>query len=84
MRQAKSNCTLLKVSPSFPYIRTLMAGRRVNQKHPQMDRVHRAKIFAPFDALDGYSDLINTKSRSYDEELPVKTEENICMVWDDP
>jgi hypothetical protein len=49
-----------------------------------MDRVHRAKIFAPFDALDGYSELIDKKSRTYDEEPPVKTEENICMYWDDP
>ena len=42
------------------------ASRPVHQKfdefslrHPKMDTGHRAKIFAPFDALRGFSDAIH-------------------------
>ena len=34
-------------------------------KHPQMNAGHRAKIFAPFDALDGYSDAVRSKDVEY-------------------
>lgn len=62
MKSAESNCSLLKVSSDFPYLQTLLQGRPERReddlKHPPMDRLHRAKIFAPFDALDGYSERI--------------------------
>ena len=88
MRQAESNWDLTKVDLSFPYIRVLVQGRPIHKeeypKHPPMDRVHRAKIFAPFDALDGYSEKIRKTDRSFLEPDPVKTEENLCEFWDEP
>ena len=70
MRKAGSNCDLRKVFPSFPYLRVLLQGRPSHgedPKHPPMDRGHRAKIFAPFDALDGFSSEIREKDRLCDE-----------------
>ena len=87
MRKSESNCTLRKVPLSFPYLRVLMQGRpehrEENPKHPPMDRGHRAKIFAPFDALDGFSAEIRKKDRLFEEAAPEKTEENICGFPDD-
>ena len=61
-----------KIIPQdFPYVCILVQGRpRHNQdafscRHPQMERRKRAKIFAPFDALDGYSDCIASKRVQY-------------------
>ena len=90
MRKAGSNCSLQRVKPDFPYLRVLMRGRPerggnpAGEKHPPMDREHRAKIFAPFDALDGFSALIRQKDRLHEEAAPEKTEENICAFWDAP
>ena len=38
------------------------------RKHPPMDAVHRAKIFAPFDALRGFSEAIAAKVVLYEEK----------------
>ena len=38
------------------------------RKHPPMDHVHRAKIFAPFDALAGFDECINSKRVLYEEK----------------
>ena len=61
-----------KIIPQdFPYVCILVQGRPRHQKdafswrHPQMERGKRAKIFAPFDALDGYSDCIASKQVQY-------------------
>ena len=37
------------------------------RKHPPMDHVHRAKIFAPFDALAGFNECITSKEILYQE-----------------
>ena len=84
-----SNCTLRKVPLSFPYLRVLMQGRPEHReedpKHPPMDRGHRAKIFAPFDALDGFSAEIKKKDRFFEEAVPEKTEGgNIRGFREDP
>ena len=89
MRKAGPNCTLRKVPVSFPYLRVLMQGRpehrEENPKHPPMDRGHRAKIFAPFDALDGFSAEIKKKDRLFEEAVPEKTEGgNIRGFREDP
>ena len=88
MRQAVSNCSLIKVDLSFPYLQVLMQGKprhsEFDLKHPHMDRVHRAKIFAPFAALNGYSEKIEEKDRSFYETPPESTEENICEFWTSP
>ena len=58
----------------FKYKAAFVAGRPRHHrfddfslKHPQMDRKKRAKIFAPFDALDGYSESIEEKNIEYVE-----------------
>ena len=85
MKEAKSNCNLeRRVYPSFPYIETLIQGKPEIKGHPPMDLVHRAKIFAPFDALSGYSELIRDVNRRHEEPPREKTEPNICAFWDDP
>ena len=38
------------------------------RKHPPMDAIHRAKIFAPFDALRGFSEAIASKTVPYEEK----------------
>ena len=90
MRKAEANWDLNRVDVSFPYIRLLVSGRPEREtdllleKHPPMDRGHRAKIFAPFDALDGFSAQIRQKDRLFEEAAPEKPIENICEFWEDP
>ena len=88
MREPESNWNLKKIDFSFPYVRVLVRGRPEHKeeypKHPPMDLVHRAKIFAPFDALDGYSAMIKEKDKSFIEPEPEKAESNICAFWEDP
>ena len=56
----------------FPYRTIFLKGRPQHEKyddawrrHPPMDPVHRAKIFAPFDALAGFGDCIASKEIQY-------------------
>ena len=88
MREPESNWNLRRVNLSFPYVRVLVRGRPEHKeeypKHQPMDLVHRAKIFAPFDALDGYSAKIKEKDKSFIEPEPEKAESNICTFWEDP
>ena len=88
VRKATANWNLRKVDLSFPYVRVLVRGRPEHResfpKHPPMDCGHRAKIFAPFDALDGFSAQIRKKDRLFDEAAPEKQEGNICIPWEDP
>ena len=35
-------------------------------RHPEMDHIHRAKIFAPFDALAGFDEAIASKEVIYE------------------
>ena len=60
---------------SFPHRALFLAGRPRHQKyddfwrkHPPMDRVHRAKIFSPFDALAGFDECIQSKKMLYCEK----------------
>lgn len=79
MREAVSNWDRRCIPVSFPYLRVLMRGRPghgeddFSRRHPQMNREHRARIFAPFDALDGFMDLVHEKDRLR-EEAAEKTE----------
>ena len=88
MKDAESNWDLNRISPSFPYLRVLLKGRPEHReefpKHPPMDPGHRAKIFAPFDALDGFSAQIRKKDRLFEEPAPGKDGENICLFREDP
>ena len=59
----------------FPYLQALLQGRPrhgmddFSHRHPQMERKKRAKLFAPFDALDGYSENIASKNITYTEKV---------------
>lgn len=44
-------------------------------RHPSMDIGHRAKIFAPFDALTGFSDAISDTEQHYVERPDPEEEE---------
>ena len=59
---------------SFKYKELFLHGRPRHEKfddfwrkHPPMDSVHRAKIFAPFDALAGFDEAIASKLVQYCE-----------------
>ena len=63
----------------FKYKNTFLAGRpkhartdRFRIRHPEMDHGRRAKIFAPFDALRGFSVAI-------DESLRVASRYDTCI-----
>ena len=60
---------------SFRYKTLFLHGRPRHEKyddlwrkHPPMDHIHRAKIFAPFDALTGFDDIIESKRVLYEEK----------------
>ena len=68
----------------FKYTAAFLAGRPqhhrfddFSRKHPKMDRGRRAKIFAPFDALDGYSDSIDSKNVEYVERIELEEADRI-------
>ncbi len=70
-----------QVPLDFPYLNTLLLGRPRHTmddfsfRHPQMDQGKRAKVFAPFDALDGYGESISEKNTVYtDKIIPDETE----------
>ena len=57
--------------PDFKYREAYLRGRPVHDgdafaaKHPRMPREKRAKQFAPFDALSGFSDSIEQVNNIY-------------------
>ena len=71
MREAKPNWDLLRIPVTFPYIRLLMQGvpPAGSSARPRMARERRAKLFAPFDALEGFSDSIRDRNSALVEEL---------------
>jgi len=57
----------------FKYKDVLLAGKPVHTwndpfrlKHPSMPNARRAKIFSPFDALEGFSDAVASKEVLYE------------------
>ena len=66
---------------SFPYIAVYLQGKpkhymdEFSHKHPSMERGKRAKIFAPFDALDGYGDAVRSKNVLYTDKIELDDEE---------
>ena len=67
---------------SFPHRTLFMHGRPHHQKfddfwikHPPMDTRHRAKIFAPFDALAGFDEAIESKLILYTTKKELSQEE---------
>lgn len=64
----------MTVPIDFPYLTTIFQGPprhdrdEFSFRHPRMERGKRAKIFAPFDALDGYGDAVKSKDVEYVEQ----------------
>lgn len=65
----------------FKYTAAFMAGRPIHRDdyfaflHPRMDRSRRAKLFAPFDALDAYSASIDSKNIEYVERIDLEEDD---------
>ena len=57
------------------YIGQDLNDRYNNKKHPMMDTGHRAKIFAPFDALRGFNLAIMSKEVPYVPKRILEEEE---------
>ena len=64
----------MEIPEDFPYRDVFLRGRPEHRddgfwdEHPKMERERRAKLFAPFDALDGYGDAIRAKNAVYEEK----------------
>ena len=58
-------------SETFPYWNALAAGRPLadSARHPRMPIPHRAKIFQPFDALEGFSVSIAAMGKTYTDRV---------------
>ena len=70
--------------PGFKYMKAYLAGRPAHtpfdgfyHHHPPMDRRKRSKIFAPFDALEGYSESCQAMNINYEERIDLsETDKN--------
>ena len=73
--------TATALPAGFKYKAAFFAGRPRHSDdhfsflHPKMDRRRRAKIFAPFDALDGYSESIDSKNIEYIERIDLEEDD---------
>ena len=72
----------VELPAGFKYTAAFLAGRPRHKKwdafslkHPNMERLHRAKLFSPFDALDGYGDSIGSKNVEYVERIEISERE---------
>ena len=69
----------------FPYRAVFLHGRPRHEnddfslQHPPMARQKRAKIFAPFDALDGYGDALRAKNTVYTEKPGLSGEQAAAL-----
>ncbi len=65
----------VEVPTDFPYLSVIFQGPPKHSRddfslrHPKMELGKRAKIFSPFDALDGYSDAVRSKDVEYVEKI---------------
>ena len=50
-------------------------GDAFSRRHPKMAQLNRAKIFAPFDALDGYGENIEGKNTVYTDKITLDESE---------
>ncbi len=71
MRKAEPNWDLTRIPVTFPYVRLLIRGAPPAgaSSRPRMARERRAKLFAPFDALEGFSDSIRDRNAELLEEM---------------
>lgn len=73
--------TAITLPAGFKYRAAFLAGRPRHHDdhfaylHPRMDRGRRAKIFAPFDALEGFSRSIDSKNIDYVERTDLEEDD---------
>lgn len=80
-----ANCIgAMDIPPDFKYLDVFLRGRpqherydRFSIKHPKMDPGKRAKIFAPFDALRGFSELVASKTVAYEPRRELADEDRL-------
>lgn len=77
-----SDIGVIPMPSNFRYIETFRKGRPRHEKldpfwqrHPNMDPLKRAKIFAPFDALRGFSAAVIAKNEIYEYRRELSDEE---------
>ena len=76
----------MEVPIDFPYLSAILEGPPKHDhdefamKHPRMERGKRAKIFAPFDALDGYSDAVKSKDVEYITRVELADEDHNELI----
>ena len=71
----------MQMPADFKYKEIFLAGRPKHEpydafrrKHPEMEPGHRAKIFAPFDALKGFKECIASKQVPYEKKRSLSDE----------
>ena len=77
-----SSIGVMAMPANFRYREVFLKGRPRHDRydpfrirHPSMDRGHRAKIFAPFDALEGFDEGIRNKELQYCERKELSEDE---------
>ena len=73
---------VMPVPVDFRYLNVFLKGKPQHDRfdafrvrHPMMDVGHRAKIFAPFDALKGFSEAIASKDVQYEYRIELMPED---------
>lgn len=73
---------VMPVPADFRYLEVFLKGKPKHDRfdpfrirHPRMDVGHRAKIFAPFDALKGFSEAIGSKEVLYENKTELMPED---------
>ena len=73
---------VMPVPADFRYLDVFLKGKPQHDRfdpfrvrHPRMDVGHRAKIFAPFDALKGFSEAIASKDVLYENRIELMPED---------
>ncbi len=73
---------VMKMPENFRYREVFVRGKPQHDRcdpfrirHPRMDVGHRAKIFAPFDALRGFNEAVATKDVLYEDRIELNEED---------
>lgn len=76
----------MEMPADFPHKAVFQRGRPRHEKfddfwrkHPTMDPAHRAKLFAPFDALRGFDFAVHKKEIAYYNKI-VPGEDELCEL----
>ena len=77
-----SSIGVMAMPANFRYREVFLKGRPRHDRydpfrirHPSMDRGHRAKIFAPFDALKGFNEAVSAKDVLYEDRIELLQED---------